>query len=1020
MKNLLSLLVSVFFIANAYAQSPGLIIRPLPVPGITALNPDGNGYSSTGTTGFTSDDITQSEVPYKIVPAAISEPTGDLNTGPTGGFTDIVTRVDGSGFYLYKDASNIYFRLRVGNVISGSKSYSILLDTDGKMGSSGSSTDPNYVAPSGSSNGNPGFEYEVSFQTNNQVAVYAIDGVSTPPAPTTFSLNSNSQISVALSTDGNNPDYFYDWYVPLTAIGSPSILRMVATTLTSPGSALTGTRSDVYGVNDGNYAITAEAWMTVINAQPIISLSPFVSVGSTCTAAPVLNSPITAGSNISVTGTWTRMDASKPSTATIKLYRNNNPSPVGTTTVTTGNTWSITVATVSTGDLFYAKAVATGESECLQSNNVISAGCSTPLAMPVLTCASTKGISGTITSGTTVSVYYVPSSSSSPTSNLVSTGANLTYPTATSFAFMSNGCTGSPVLSAGSYMVVASNGSCTSAPRFECITSGSSSILGLSANTLSLTTPIYPYNTSISGTGSALNDILRLYINGQYNSTITATGASFTFTGLSLNSNDQLQVYSQKGTSCMTVSPIFTVSCYTTPPVITVNTTGNLVAGATTVKGSSSYPGAFVQLYKGTAPSGTTVGSPATVNSFGSWSVTTPALIDGETYYCTQTTGGCISVASSQATVLGPTACPGISFAAAYSDISSSVTVNMSAFTGTLRLYEDGALIATSTALAGATSYTFTGLANTLYYNGVLTVTAKTATAAESVSCASQAVACTPVLTPVITPTTATINAGQTVSFSVSNVTANAWYALMDYSGNSFGTSQYITTTTPFTLTTKTINTASTYNLKLTADKLTGCPASFATASITVNPVTLPVSFLSVNVQSNGNGALLTWTVANELDVLRYEVEKSTDCRNFSVKGQLNYKQSTGTTNTYSFTDNTVNGQDVCYRIKQIDLNGNMHYSRIVNLSGVLHSNTVAGPNPASHFITISKSSTASEKISVSLVDMQGRMVYQRYVVLLPGMNSFDISNLEVFGKGQYVVQLLGSRTREYVKVVVQ
>jgi hypothetical protein len=35
-------------------------------------------------------------------------------------------------------------------------------------------------------------------------------------------------------------------------------------------------------------------------------------------------------------------------------------------------------------------------------------------------------------------------------------------------------------------------------------------------------------------------------------------------------------------------------------------------------------------------------------------------------------------------------------------------------------------------------------------------------------------------------------------------------------------------------------------------------------------------------------------------------------------------------------------------------------------------------------------------------------------------MNSFDISNLQMFGKGQYVVQLLGSKTREYVKVVVQ
>ena len=1020
MKTVLPFLASLLLVTNAYAQSPGLIIRPLPVPGITALNPDGNAYSSSGTTGFTSDDINQSEIPFKIVPVAIIEPTGDLNTGPSGGFTDIVTRVDGSGFYLYKDANNIYFRLRLGNVIAGSKSYSILLDTDGRMGSSGSSADPNYVAPSGSSNGNPGFEYEVSFQTNNQVAVYAIDGLGTPPVPVSYTLSSNSQISTALSTDGNNPDYFYDWYVPLSSIGNPTILRMVATTLTSPASALTGTRSDVYGVNDANYASTAEAWMAVINAQPVISLNPFGPLAPTCTAAPVLNSAITAGSSIAVTGSWTRMDASKPATATINLYRNGNTTPIGSTTVTSGNGWSITVASIATGDLFYAKAVATGESECLQSNNVIAAGCSTPLAMPVLTCASTKGISGTITAGSTVSVYLLPTSSASPTSNLVSTGSNLTYPTSTSFAFISNGCSGSPVLATGTYMVVATNGSCTSAPRFECITSGSSSILGLSANTLSLTTPIYPYQTSISGTGTALNDVLRLYINGQYKSTITATGTSFSFTGLSLSSNDQLQVYQQKGTTCMTVSPTFTVSCYATPPVITVNATGNLLAGATTVNGTSSYPGASVQLYKGTSPAGTTVGSPVTVNTVGAWSVTVPALTSGDTYYAVQTTGGCTSGASSQANVLGPTTCPGVSFAASYSDISSSVTVNMSAFTGTLRLYEDGALIATSTSLSGATTYTFTGLANTLYYNGVLTVTAKSATAAESVACATQTVACTPALTPVITPTSATINTGQTVSFSVSNVSANAWYALVDYSGNSFGTSQYRTTSSPFTITTKAINTASTYNLKLTADQLTGCPASFALATITVNPVSLPVNFLSVNVQPQGNGALLTWTVTNEVDVLRYEVEQSTDCRNFTVKGQVAFSPATGTTNHYSFMDNSLNGQDVCYRIKQVDVNGNVHYSRIANLRTAANNHTVISPNPATQFLTIRKSSLVQERITISLLDMTGRMVYQDKATLLPGINLIEIGDLNLYSKGQYLIRLQGSSNSEYHRIIIQ
>ncbi len=140
------------------AQSPGLIVRPAGGNGITMLNPNGDAYTSSSATGFTTDDIAQSEIPFKVVPAIAVEPTGDLSTGPSGGFTDIVTKVDGSGFYLYKDATNIYFRLRIGGIISGSKGYSVLIDTDRKMGAAGVTADPNFVAPSGSSPGNPGFE----------------------------------------------------------------------------------------------------------------------------------------------------------------------------------------------------------------------------------------------------------------------------------------------------------------------------------------------------------------------------------------------------------------------------------------------------------------------------------------------------------------------------------------------------------------------------------------------------------------------------------------------------------------------------------------------------------------------------------------------------------------------------------------------------------------------------------------------------------------------------------------------
>lgn len=119
MKNLLHIKAIIAAIAFTLlfsiskAQSPGLIVRPPGGIGITVLNPDGNGYSSATTSGFVTNDIAESEIAYKVVPPAIIEPTGDLATGPSGGFTDIVKTVDGSGFYIYSNGTNLYFRLRI-------------------------------------------------------------------------------------------------------------------------------------------------------------------------------------------------------------------------------------------------------------------------------------------------------------------------------------------------------------------------------------------------------------------------------------------------------------------------------------------------------------------------------------------------------------------------------------------------------------------------------------------------------------------------------------------------------------------------------------------------------------------------------------------------------------------------------------------------------------------------------------------------------------------------------------------
>jgi hypothetical protein len=1027
--------------SNAHAQSPGQIVRPVNGAGITRLNPNGDSYASATTAGFTTDDIAQSEVPYKIVPPAVTEPTGDLATGPSGGFTDIVKTVDNSGFYLYADGTNIYFRLRIGGIISGSKGYSVLIDTDGKMGNSGAYADPNFVAATNTGNGNPGFEYEVVLRTNFEVTIYNVDGVGNPVALTpAYSLNSHSQIAVALSTDGNNPDYFYDWYVPLAAIGNPASIRLAATTVTSPTSALQGSRSDIYGIDDGSSS-ASNAWTSVVNAQPFISLTNFSSygssIGATCTAAPVLNVPITFGNNITVTGTWTRMDASKPGTATIALYNRNGVPLTPTATVNSGGTWSITLSSVANGEVLHAKAQAAGESQCLESNKVTVGCAATPVA-PIVTCASTKGLSGTIPLGTTVEIYDITTTNASTTATPLTT--NLVYTNnATNRTFNYYGanptsgdpCSGQTTLFAtgATLMFVTNNGGCLSASVMGCITgnNGQGTLSAIGSNDVVFNTPtaIYPFHTTVSGTtttGFTAGQVLRLFVNDVYVTgyTVPAATTTFSFSGLSLKAGDVLKVLRQTSGSCISGSAAATVSCYNTPPVITTDANSNLMATTTSISGTAT-ANASITLNR-TAP--TTASWTTTANSSGQWTVSGLTLMAGEIYTARiNSTSGCAaaSAASSSATVASATTCPSMSFAASYSDASTSVTVSMTSFTGTVRLYLDGYLIGTSGALASATTHTFAVAANTLYNTGVLTVTAKgsAASAGETASCASQTISCSSPLMPTITPTTSTITTGQAVSYTISNVSSGSWYAISDNTtGRSYATSQYKSDNNSFTLSTSQFQTAGNYTVKISADKLTGCAASLSTASITVNNGVLPVHFLNVTAKRKEAYTEVTWLVDNEKNVNRYEVERSFDCARFQKIAAVPYTPAAGT-NSYRFQDHTHSSGIVCYRIKQVDNDERFLYSYVVAVKQEETTKISLWPNPAHAATTVTIQSNTSEPATLELLDLKGKKHFQKSILLRPQENRYALK-LASLASGLYIIKIATPQQVYYQKLVVE
>lgn len=1079
---LFSLFCCIAFTQTLSAQGTGVIIRPA---GLTTsqsvLDAGATGYTSKTSAGFLGDDVANSRLPFKPIPAFSNEPFGDLRRGPNHLYSDFVPDPNGSGVYVYCDGTNLLFRMRLGSIVPGAKGYSILIDTDGKFGATGANADPNYQAATTGTNGNPGFEIEVDLFTQNSsnpgVAVYNVDGTSTPGAPVQSynDWTKYSQVSIAGTADNGDPDFFLDFFIPLSDLASLGVtsgtpLRMNATTVMAPQPAVGGPKSDIYGVDDSGYKSVNAEYEAYINAQPSFTPTSLnntstASIGNMCTAAPTLNTPISTGAT-SVSGTWTKSQLTgAASTATIKIYKNGTYTGQSAS-VTSGSAWTVTgLSALASNDVITAKALATGESECLSSNAVTVSSCNsaTKPATPVLACNTfSKGLTGT-NRGSTNSVLWVVHVDNLSTNDL----RNST--TDQSNAYFSNmsganwdfsaGCQTGSQMTAGSYKIYyTDNTGCNSEPLFVCVSPGkaNTNVAG-TLNVPTITSPTGSVFTTatktIAGTTQATTNgtSMTLYVDNYPVATTTASSASpysFSFTNLNLLQGQTVYITNEYNTGtqstsyCPAKTSAFTVTCFTSVPMINTDANGQLVAG-TAITGTSSEPaGTVINVYTST---GTLVSSPA-VGSNGTWTTGSYTALAGASYYANATNGSC-GVSGNSATVSAPSSvtssarCGTINGGLTSSSLVSGTISGSSASpiaAGTkVNVYEDGTNIGTYTFSSSSTNsaapWSITINTGTLYSGGVITIGIREGgTAGEVVCSASTTVSCTPPLTPLYTQqssngtsgSSATVPPGGTMTYTITNLAPTTFYSIADAAtGKAYSAGAWTGSTTTagetITVTTYPLTTTGSYNgvLKATSVSSTDmCSAMAAASTFTV----LPVTFLNLSAAKNGNGLLLTWAVTNEQNVSHYEVEKSLDCRNFSLLAKVDYKPTTAAVNTYSLPDNVINGQRICYRIKQVDKDGHYHYSSVIQLSANATTKTMVAPNPATDNLSINMSSQVKEKAIIQLLDISGRVVYETKTVLLPGTNSIGLSGLQQFARGQYVLKLSRKTAAEYFKIVLQ
>lgn len=182
----------------------------------------------------------------------------------------------------------------------------------------------------------------------------------------------------------------------------------------------------------------------------------------------------------------------------------------------------------------------------------------------------------------------------------------------------------------------------------------------------------------------------------------------------------------------------------------------------------------------------------------------------------------------------------------------------------------------------------------------------------------------------------------------------------------------------------------------------------------------LPLDLISFTAVTEGGNTKLTWTTENQVNVNRFEIERSSfNSSSFSVVGTVS--ASNGVSGRYSYTD--VNARNYLekgyYRLKVIDNDGRFKYSRIVlvNFEDVLVATLRPALVRAGEPVTIYTGSAANQRTYTGTLYNQAGQVLEKWTGAANGYKQIETGRLS---KGMYVVRIIQDTFITTEKFVVQ
>lgn len=142
--------------------------------------------------------------------------------------------------------------------------------------------------------------------------------------------------------------------------------------------------------------------------------------------------------------------------------------------------------------------------------------------------------------------------------------------------------------------------------------------------------------------------------------------------------------------------------------------------------------------------------------------------------------------------------------------------------------------------------------------------------------------------------------------------------------------------------------------------------------------VLLPVTGLTLDLALSGNTVLVNWRTLTEINTRNFDVERSTDGRNFVAFANVAAAGSSTTLKNYHAQDFLAAGGTYYYRIKSFDRDGAFSYSPVRSIAYRQSSvDILVGPNPFESAVNISNLKGVQ---SLEIMDATGKIVLRKLV----------------------------------------